>query len=333
MKTISLCMIVKNEASHIGNCLESVKDFVDEIIIIDTGSTDQTTEICEQFSATIYQYEWGDDFSAARNFGLQLCQKDWILWLDADETIDSNAKETITSCLQTTDEQIIQLPIINYFGKSEQLNQEDYHLLYQPRLFQNQLGIYFTGRIHETLDVSKLDCKQTVLSTPIHHFGYTDEQMESKKKSQRNLAILFDEIQKNEDNPWIKYFIASELNLLKEYELAFQFLNQSIIDFIKRNIQPPSILYKLKYDILIRTENWQGAAESIEKALLLYPDYVDLHYYKGVILYQLEKFPEAQSAFETCLELGNEHEEYFILHGVGSFRAEKYLQLCKEKNN
>src|SRR5699024_4287114 len=98
--------------------------------------------------------------------------------------------------------------------------------------------------------------------------------------------------------------------------------------FLKEKIYPPSLLYKLKYEILIKTKNWNGAWPSIEKALEMYPDYVDLHYYKGIILMKLNKFKEALASFEKCLEIGDEKSDYLVLNGVGSFKAQKYYDLC-----
>ncbi|MER2072437.1 MAG: glycosyltransferase family 2 protein, partial [Psychrobacillus sp.] len=85
MITISLCMIVKNEEEVIGRCLASVKDIVDEINIVDTGSTDQTKEIVKQYTNRIFDFKWIDDFAAARNYSFEQATKEYILWLDADD--------------------------------------------------------------------------------------------------------------------------------------------------------------------------------------------------------------------------------------------------------
>ena len=87
MATISLCMIVKNEEATLERCLASIQDIVDEIILVDTGSTDKTKEIAQEFSAKIYDFQWIDDFSAARNYSFSQATMDYILWLDADDII------------------------------------------------------------------------------------------------------------------------------------------------------------------------------------------------------------------------------------------------------
>src|SRR3990167_6711291 len=95
MPTISLCMIVKNEERYLDQCLNSVKDLADEIIIVDTGSTDRTKEIAKKFNAKIFDFKWTDDFSAARNESIKHATKDWILVLDADEVLDEEGKKMI----------------------------------------------------------------------------------------------------------------------------------------------------------------------------------------------------------------------------------------------
>ena len=85
MKTISLCMIVKDEEAVLDKCLKSVHDLVDEIIIVDTGSTDKTKEIAKKYTDKIYDFKWVDDFAKARNYSFSKATKDYIFWLDADD--------------------------------------------------------------------------------------------------------------------------------------------------------------------------------------------------------------------------------------------------------
>ncbi|MBP1761316.1 MAG: glycosyl transferase, group 2 family, partial [Firmicutes bacterium] len=93
--SFSLTMIVKNEEQNIGRCLDSVKNLVGEIIIVDTGSTDRTVEICRSYNAQIFSCPWQDNFAQARNFGLDKVSQDWVLWLDADEEIAPGNRECL----------------------------------------------------------------------------------------------------------------------------------------------------------------------------------------------------------------------------------------------
>lgn len=112
MVTVSLCMIVKNEELTLGECLESVADVVDEIIIVDTGSTDETKAIAKRYTDKVYDFEWIDDFSAARNFSFSKATQDYILWLDADDRIKDEDREAFHRLKQTLepDVDVVMMP-------------------------------------------------------------------------------------------------------------------------------------------------------------------------------------------------------------------------------
>lgn len=331
--TITLCMIVKDEAHCINSCLESVKGLASEIIIVDTGSSDQTVEICEDHGAKVYSYKWKNDFADARNYGLSLSTGDWILWLDADEELDASTKLKIPEALANTNAHLLSLPVLNYYGKSTPVDKNNAYLIHQLRLFRNNKDITFHNRIHETPlltpDITVKDIES--ISVPIHHYGYLQDIVDMKQKGQRNIELLEQELSDSTHSPWVEYHLASEFYRQGQYQQAFYFVNQSILLFLQQSQKPPSLLYKLKYAILIETNSLDGAWPSIEKAILLYPDYVDLYFYKGYILYKMENYTEALQAFEKCLELGDHHTEHLILKGSGSFKAWRYKGMCLEQ--
>ena len=88
MATISLCMIVKNEEDHLARCLDSVEGLVEEIVVVDTGSTDRTVEIASHYTSKVYSYEWKDDFSDARNYSFSKASMDYCMWMDADDVLE-----------------------------------------------------------------------------------------------------------------------------------------------------------------------------------------------------------------------------------------------------
>ncbi|WP_227995112.1 glycosyltransferase family 2 protein [Oceanobacillus sp. CFH 90083] len=329
--TITLCMIVKNEDAFLEKCLSSVQDFVDEIIIVDTGSTDQTILIANQFHAKVYHYLWDDHFANARNTGLAKATGEWILWLDADECLDVQNPEGQKIALKKKTANILSLPITNFIGEHINDSNQASYMHYQPRLFRNHCGITFIHRIHETLDGDPSQMTTDTLKLPILHYGYIREITIQKNKSARNRKLLELEAEKAQHSPWIEYHLASEYYRNHEYDQAMEYVNRSIFNFLLSGQKPPSILYKLKYDMLIQTNSLDQALPGIEKALLLYPDYVDLHFYKGLILFRQADFQDAKACFEKCLELGENHPGYLILQGVGSFRAEQYRDTCLDQ--
>ena len=116
MKTLSLCMITKNEEKNISRCLNSVKEIVDEIIIVDTGSTDNTIEIAKSYGANIYHYDWTNDFSDARNKSLEKATKDWILVLDADEELPYEEGLKLKNVINTSQMEGLFLRLENIIG-------------------------------------------------------------------------------------------------------------------------------------------------------------------------------------------------------------------------
>ncbi|GIO21490.1 glycosyltransferase [Oceanobacillus sp. J11TS1] len=334
MKTIpmiTLCMIVKNEGAFLEKCLSSVQDFAEEIIIVDTGSTDNTIDIAKKFHSKIFHYPWDQHFANARNEGLAKATGEWILWLDADECLDIQNPEFYKEILKNKQANLLFLPITNFIGEHLDALNHDSYTHHQPRLFRNHQGIQFINRIHETLDGEPEKLTTDIIDMPILHYGYIDEITKAKNKSIRNKKILKLEAKKEMHSPWVEYHLASEHYRLKEYKLALEYVNQSIFNFLLIGKKPPSVHYKLKYDILIQTNSMNQALPGIEKALLLYPDYVDLHFYKGLILLHQSDYQNAKTCFEKCLELGEHHPDYLILKGVGSFRAMHYKNICSEK--
>ena len=305
---ISLCMIVKNEEKFIRKCLESVENLVEEIIIVDTGSTDKTKEICNEYQASTYDFIWSESFSDARNFGIDKATKEWILYLDADEEVNIKNIEELKSLLEIDAKNLYLVPIINYYGSSSPDSNCSY-LFASHRLFRNNKKIKFTGNIHEHLDKSSLgenDLKEIeiIRCIEIHHYGYMDSTVKNKNKNERNLKLLKKEKEVPNYDPWIDYHIASEYYRMGEYEKAFNEVNSSILGFLKKQQLPPSLLYKLKYEILILLKSYKSAKIGVDKAIELYPDYVDLHFYKGIILFQESLFEEAILVFTHCIELG-----------------------------
>lgn len=331
LSTLSLCMIVKDEADWIQRCLTSINHVVDEIIIVDTGSSDDTVDICKSHGAKVFPFTWNGSFSDARNYSLQKAEGDWILWLDADEEVNRKDAKILRDIMYFDDADVYSIHLINYYGT--QINEHEVLEIEHPRVFRNHKGYRFINRIHETLNVNSTMLANRIRRVPIkvYHYGYIDAVVEKKQKALRNLSMLKKELNENPSDPWLHYHMASEYYRLKMYPESFEHVNRSIVLFITQGFNPPGLIYKLKYSILISTGSFKGAWPSIEKAILLYPNYVDLHFYKGIILLALKRYQDASDTFSHCIELGDGNISQLTQRGTGSYHAWYYKGVCQEK--
>lgn len=188
---LSLCMIVKNEEASLTNCLESVKEVVDEMVVLDTGSTDRTPEIAREFGARVYDFEWCNDFAAARNESLKYVEGDWVLVLDADETLKAKAVPQL--------KQLIQQPhyvLINLMRQEVDAEQSPYSLV--SRLFRNHPSVRFSRPYHAMVDDSVVQLLQqepqwrvgSLSEVAILHQGYQAIAIAAKNKFQTAKAAM-----------------------------------------------------------------------------------------------------------------------------------------------
>lgn len=140
--TISACLIVKDEASSLTDCLESLQTAVDEIIIVDTGSQDLTKEIAKKYTKHLFETNWEEDFSAARNLSLKYASMEWILIVDADERLDTRSAQLLPDLLSNFDSKC---PIL----LNAQVLTPGLQPIFTKALFPNHLGISFKGLVHE----------------------------------------------------------------------------------------------------------------------------------------------------------------------------------------
>lgn len=206
-KSLSLCLIVKNEEENISRCLKSVKGLVDEIIVVDTGSTDRTIELAYELGANVYSFEWINDFSSARNYSFSKATKDYILWLDADDIITEESCNEIKYLLENLNDDVDYIPLTYSLTRDED-NKTTYSLK-RNRIVKRSNDFKWIGRIHEYLDVygtGYYDCIAEVWHCK--HGEHTD----------RNLNIFLEmQRDKVDFSPRDLFYFANELYYNEKY--------------------------------------------------------------------------------------------------------------------
>ncbi len=210
---ISLAMIVKNEEPYIERCLKSASPMVDEIIVVDTGSSDRTKEIALENGAQVFEFEWCDDFAAARNYAIERTKGDWVLVLDADEYFSDDYSDQLRA-FTAGRHRIGRLEIVSRFMKDGQTHQATDDI---PRLFPRH--IRFVGRIHEQLH-SNLPIEDT--GAKVLHDGYfmTD-------KSARNIPLMLKSLEEKPNDAYLKFQIGKQYRGIESYEQAERFLTEA----------------------------------------------------------------------------------------------------------
>ena len=202
---ISLCMIARDEERFLEGCLARVRSVVDEIILVDTGSTDRTIEIAESFGAKVLHSPWNEDFATPRNLSLEAASGDWILILDADELVEVESVPLLREMAQSKRASGYHIHFINDYEKGRT------HGLTMVRMFRNLKGIHYQYRIHEQV-IPSLMKEAEPLHLGLHpcevkviHYGYSAEVIRDRSKLERNERIFREEIEKNPNDSYILY--------------------------------------------------------------------------------------------------------------------------------
>jgi len=293
-------MIVKNEEKFLAGCLESVKNIVDEIIIVDTGSTDKTIEIANSYNAKVYHFEWKNDFSLARNESIKHATGDWILILDADERLNPGQEAKIKKYLN-----------LNFDGLyvriiSTDKNGELYVTEY-PRLFRKIDGVKFERKIHEQISSSilKLGGKLAKTDITITHLGYSQDDETMRKKYERNLRILLEELEENPDDAHTCYHIGITKTLIGEQEEGIKYLKKAIsIPREKSNINDSlrAFIYNIFGNYEFKRGNSSQALNWFTESIKLAPVQVSSYYHGGLVHLKDSNFILAKNFFEKALK-------------------------------
>lgn len=311
---ISLAMIVKNEEKNLRNCLNSVYDKVDEIVIVDTGSKDKTSDIAKEFTDKLYDYKWNDNFSDARNFSLSMCTGDWILVLDADDIFIEGSKGYLYEFAEKNPNKIGLIQrMSNYIQNGEECIAKEY----EARFFEK--GIYYEGTIHEQLNSKN---ERTKINIKFNHSGYLDN-----SKNERNLRFLLKEYENNKEDNYISYQIARTLFVDKKYFEANKHFEVAYKNLNRKYIYTKNLVISYIYN-LTNIKEYQKALDVINENNKYYVCSSEFNFacgifYMNLILSDIELYGEylylIENSYLRCLEIGELEEDAVV--GLGSFKA------------
>ncbi|TYP75739.1 glycosyltransferase [Paenibacillus methanolicus] len=307
--SIALCMIVKNEEKHLAKCLTSVQGLVDEIIVVDTGSTDATVNIAKQCQASVYHFEWVNSFAAARNYALEQAKSDYILVLDADEYLE---QADLRRDLQSGQD-YYSMKIKNIVGTGSTFTHT------AVRLFRNMPRLRFENRLHEHLNINaeqNAGLKGGMATTVIQHVGYSDETMTEKDKIDRNLKLILLDVKENPSG--YNLFNAGKAHVSAgDFAGAIPYFQKSY-PLSTNRVYLPELLTKLGL-CLYELGRCDEAARVLEDGVNCFPRESDLRYMQGKNFLRMGYLKDAEEAFKACLEIGDTGD--MVVEGTGGYLA------------
>ncbi len=301
---LSVSMIVKNEEKFLPGCLESIRSIADEIVIADTGSSDSTIAIAQSYGAVVVQTSWEGDFARARNFSLERCTGQWVLYVDADERLDPAQADYIRAIVEHAPEETGAFLCTIVSPHRQRDNSTEHHSGAYPRLFRN-LGypvVQFQGRVHEQISPSLLTAGKTIANSDIiiHHLGYEQSIEVMQKKVQRNFELLMRHIQEEPTN--------GQAWLHLGFTLAFMGKNSEAEEALKFALQLGNLNPHLEASAASTLAQIAGAARRFSDALRWAehsigkaPQQVYGLHLKAYALLYLGRFDEAETTFLEVL--------------------------------
>jgi glycosyltransferase involved in cell wall biosynthesis len=320
---LSAALIVKNEANFLPACLASLQGIVDEVVVVDTGSTDRTREIAESGGARVFDFPWTGDFSAARNHGLEHCTSEWILYIDADERIRPGSVTNLGAELASNSHVAYQVLLHPLQGFTS---------FWILRLFRNEPAIRFRGVIHENLWPAVQEYRAANggevgnSGLILDHDGYEGNQ---ERKNQRNLPLLLKNIEQDPNRVYSWCHLANIYTELQKFDLAEQaWTNALQVVRKKRRLLPEDVL---PYTGLIQRGNEVGRDVSalLDEARDRFPSNLNLEWQRGRAFMREGKFETAIDVFKGLVAVGSAGEyDHSVAYDLRLFHVFSYDSLA-----
>lgn len=297
MFPVSVCIIAKNEEKKIERCLKSIAPYRFEIVLVDTGSTDRTKEIALKYTPNIYDFQWKNDFSAARNFSLSKASNPWIFMLDCDEWIESLDLEELQYFRKNLSDAAGSVTRINITGTPENPGET----ADRTERFFDRRKYHYTGIIHEQLTPKFQNNFETfLLNTTIGHDGYLMTEKERLLKSERNITLLKKQLEETPDNPYVLYQTGKGYEMIHDFKTACDYFKQAFHMKLNPELAYVQSLTFSYTDSLLQTKQ-EKEALTLLPFLNTFEKSADASYYSGIIYYANKMYDSALDCFENAL--------------------------------
>lgn len=336
MIPISVCIITKNEAENLDKCLKSLSPYPFEIVVVDTGSTDNSKEIARKYTDRVFDFEWVNDFSAARNFSISRASHNMILVLDTDEFLIEFDFEQVQQLMIDHPKSVGLIKRLDYF---ETDGEKHCQTTIIDRLF-NRKYYHYERPIHEIL-VPAANLSTTSYTLPIvaDHVGYIGSADKLYEKSMRDINLLLPEIEKNPDEPYYYFQMAQSYLCMREHERALEYFQMAM----ERHPAPEEDYTRIlvcNYGNMLLDQEKTEAASSLLSFYEYYGNNADYLCMIGVMYLQRNQLLKALPEFVKALSAPSRDSvesrviSYYIGYIYESFQqkdiARQHYQKCGE---
>lgn len=329
---VSLCMIVRNNEKTLDDCLASIQPWVDEMIVVDTGSTDRTSEIAESYGAKVFAIPWPDSFAIARNESLRRASGEWIFWMDSDDTISRENGQRLRELLSSNHPEnvlgfIMQVHCPNHGSDGAC----DATIVDHIKLFRNRPDLRFEGRIHEQVMPAIRRAGGEVIWTDVfvEHSGSDQSPAGRSAKQQRDLRLLAMESAEHPNSSFVNFNLGMTYADMDDHETASTYLARSI----ELSESGESHLRKA-YALLVASHCHLGRFEEARRicfrGLEHFPHDTELLFRKGIVAHQLGDLDQSEMAYRMVLETEEPRHFNSIDRGLRGYKTRHNLALVLE---
>lgn len=293
--TLSVCMIVKDEEEFLGQCLDSVKSIADEIVIVDTGSTDRTVEIAESYGARVYHHPWEGSFSTARNQSLQYPEYDWVLWIDGDEQLEQTDIPVARSLMDNPEIDGIMCWMLSAHGPEGVAA----HPL--PKFFRNGKA-HFDGIVHNQCVLAGRVVPALVR---IHHYGYNLSPDKMMKKWKRSEALLLEAIEADQTDTYSWRNLVRNYRAQRDYEKVIATAQQVMGMLVRKEAE----ISHTSWQIIMTdwaaayhgTAEYDKAEQTFLQLLERYPNNIDGNFMLAELYRDRKRHDQAIGYYESYI--------------------------------
>ncbi len=334
---LSICIIVKNESENLMRCLQSLYNYNYDIVVVDTGSTDNTKEIALKFTDNVFDFVWCDDFSAARNFAISKAKNNFIMMIDSDEFVTSIQKKELEELILQNPKSVGRINRNNVFSRNQIgfSGKEKVNRIFSKEYF------YYKGKIHEQI-VALNDEKYETYVAPVHvdHSGYDGNMHERFKKAERNIGLLKKVLEEEGDDPYILYQLGKGYYFCQDYKNAVYYFGKALEFDLDPKLEYVSDMVEVYGYALINNQQHEDALslESIYEEFSYSADFV---FMMGIVYMQNQLFNKAVEEFLKAVKFNeckvsgvNSHSAYYnvgvIMECIGDKKkAIEYYNKCE----